>query len=230
MPLRRIDRELSTKVRDILVHADHYHHRYYAASTFTGPSLHFHRRALGLEGQVSDSLRTELIYAVLASWGMHRMGKGGCKMQPFGTFESSLRPLNGDLAALRQVQPAEMTVGEWHCLERIFRGIRVMATNTSLVGNSKVMAHLLPSLVAPIDREYTLRYLFGNGNIQNDLDGEWQLLRKIHVEFFYPVATDTRVRAMASEWLEDQTRYPWDTSMLKVADNLVIGAMQSRSV
>ncbi|MGI6379287.1 MAG: hypothetical protein ACOX2R_00720 [Anaerolineae bacterium] len=226
MAQKRMDADLRSKVRDIVAHADAYHDRYCAANRFGGPSLYFHRRALGLEGQVSGCAQTELVYAVPASWGMHRMGAGGSKMQPFDRFEQSLRPLNGDLAALQQVHPADMTPGEWRCLERIFKGIRVMATNTSLVGNSKVMAHLLPNLVAPIDREYTLKYLFGSNNIQNDLDSEWWLLQKIHSEFFYAVANDAGVRAKAHRWLADQATYPWDTSILKVVDNLLIGAMQ----
>ena len=225
----RIDADLRPKVREIVQNAEEYHESYYAVNTFRGPSLHFHRRALGLEGEVSGRLQLELIYAVLTSWGMHRMGAGGPKMQPFDTFECSVSVLKSDLAVLCQVELASMMPRKWSCLERVLKGIRVMATGTSLVGNSKVMAHLLPNVVSPIDCEYTLAYLFGIGIVQNDLDGEWRLLRKIHTDFFSPIASDAGFRAKADGWLSDQTRYPWDTSILKVVDNLLIGAMKQRS-
>ena len=225
----RIDADLRPKVREIVQNAEEYHESYYAVNTFRGPSLHFHRRALGLEGEVSGRLQLELIYAVLTSWGMHRMGAGGPKMQPFDIFEHSLAPLSRDLEALRHSDSAHMATGEWSRLERVFRGIDVMASGTSLVGNSKVMAHLLPNVVSPIDRAYTLTHLFGNGNVQNDLDSEWLLMRKILEGFFYPIANEAVVREKAAEWISDKARYPWDTSMLKVVDNLLIGAMQQPS-
>jgi hypothetical protein len=36
---------------------------------------------------------------------------------------------------------------------------------------------MLPRIVPPIDREYTLWYLFGNKTIKNDLEGEWELMK-----------------------------------------------------
>lgn len=59
--------------------------------------------------------------------------------------------------------------------------------NFCFVGNSKVIAHALPKLTAPIDREYTLTFLFGDGQIRNDKQAEWTTLRHILQHFFYPV-------------------------------------------
>ena len=47
----------------------------------------------------------------------------------------------------------------------------------------KVMHHMLPNIVPPIDREYTLRYLCGNTNIANDLDKEWKTMMAVTVTF-----------------------------------------------
>lgn len=99
-----------------------------------------------------------------------------------------------------------------------------MASGTSLVGNSKVMHHMVPNIVPPIDREYTLRYLRGNTNIKNDLYYEWQLMREIISEFFIPVASDKEFESKAKDWMARQNDYPWDTSILKIVDNLVIGS------
>jgi len=99
-----------------------------------------------------------------------------------------------------------------------------MASVTSLVGNSKVMHHMLPRIVPPIDREYTLWYLFGNKTIKNDLEGEWVLMKKIISGFFIPVFSNQEFEATANRWIERIDEYPWDTSLMKIVDNLIIGS------
>src|SRR5262249_40947513 len=101
---------------------------------------------------------------------------------------------------------------------------------TSLVGNSKVMAHALPNLVAPVDREYTLRFLFGSTSIANDLDREWEKLQAILREFFYPVVRAEPFKLKDPEWQEKPGEFRWATAPLKIADNLVIGLLKSEGV
>lgn len=229
MAQRKISIDLTPKVKDILQNARLYHNKYYTATTFAGPSLYFHRRALGLEGEISKALRLEIIYAALMSWGMHRMGQGGSKMVSFEVFQSSVTSLSSELGACSKLNPANIRGKGWSLLEKIFKGIKVMASRTSLVGNSKVMAHLLPYTVAPIDREYTLKYLFHSGSLQNNLDYEWLLMRKILSEFFHPIANDSGLQKRAAQWTMRQTKYPWDTAIIKVIDNLVIGGRKQNT-
>jgi hypothetical protein len=68
------------KVADILANAERYHLAYYQADTFRGPSLYFHHRALQTRNSEDFLAHLEYVYATLASWGMHRMGRGGSKM------------------------------------------------------------------------------------------------------------------------------------------------------
>ena len=226
MAQRRMSIDLAPKVTQVLRNLASFHSQYYAVKTFGGPSLHFHRRALGLLGRVPPSAQAELIYGVLASWGMHRMGKGGSKMVPFDVFERSVLAVRPRLTAGRKINPSSMHESDWALLEVVFKTLKVMQSKTSIVGNSKVMAHLMPNAIAPVDREYTIKFFFGNGNITNDIDKEWLLLRKIHEEFFYPIVSDARFAKKAGKWIADQAKWPWDTSELKVADNMVIGAMK----
>jgi len=223
MATRRMDVDLSAKVADILENAERYHRQFYSEKTFGGPSLHFHLRALGRLGKTGPTQRAEFIYAVLSSWGMHRMGKGGSKMLPFYEFEKSIRAVGPDVAKARHILPATITESDWKLLENIFKKLRIMESETRIVGHSKVMAHLLPNAIAPVDREYTLNFLFRSKSIRNNLDAEWMLMRKIHERFFYPIANDTHFQKQASKWLENPQRFPWDTSVLKIIDNLVIG-------
>jgi len=212
------------KVRDILDNADRYHQAYYEAETFRGPSLYFHLRALKTRQSPSSLKHLEYVYATLASWGMHRMGKGGSKMQSFDTFRQSVKSLKDKISKAQKFDPGEMNDEGWALLEKIFKGIKIMASGTSLVGNSKVMHHMMPNIVPPIDREYTLQYLRGNTNISNDLDDEWQIMKDIISNFFIPITCNRQFLSTAKEWMAKPSEFPWDTSVLKVVDNLVIGS------
>jgi len=152
------------------------------------------------------------------------MGKGGSKMKSFDTFRRSVESLKDKISEAQKFDPRKMNAEGWALLKEIFQGITIMASGASLVGNSKVMHHMMPNIVPPIDREYTLRYLRGNTNISNDLGHEWQIMKGIISDFFIPVACDAEFGSKASKWMASQDEYPWDTSVLKVVDNLVIGS------
>ncbi len=216
--------QYENKVKDILVNAEKYHHAYYKVEIFHGPSLYFHQRALGTRHEPRSLTHLEYVYATLSSWGMHRMGKGGSKMQSFVTFRRSIEPLLGRISEAQRFDLQEMNSQKWALLKEIFQSINVMASGTSLVGNSKVMHHMLPNIVPPIDREYTLRYLRGNTNIKNDLDHEWELMKGIISYFFTPIASDKEFEQKAGKWMAKSSEYPWDTSILKIVDNLVISS------
>ncbi len=85
------------------------------------------------------------------------------------------------------------------------------------------MEHALPNLVPPVDRHYTLQFLFGNKNSNNQIEREWERLQKILIEFFYPVLATKPFKLKRIEWRKSHVNYKWDTSPLKIVDNLVIG-------
>ncbi len=133
-----------------------------------------------------------------------------------------------DVESAERINYRNISDADWAMLKNIFARIEIMRSGTRLVGNSKVMAHLLPHIIPPIDRAYTLKYLKGNTVIKNDLSQEWSTMKKIVSEFFIPIATDVAFTARVNEWIANQHDYPWDTSVFKVIDNLVIGALQDR--
>jgi hypothetical protein len=202
------------------------HAAYYQAETFGGPSLYFHQKALEAASIPNLDRFAECVYATLASWGMHRMGQGGSKMCDFGPFYDSLKAGWPLVLALRSKHPKELTVADWSSLQALFGGIKCMQTATLLVGNSKVLAHALPNLVPPVDREYTLKFLYGRGHIRNNLTIEWKKLEEILRGFFYPVLASTPFQEAVRGWITQRDCFAWDTSELKVIDNLVIGLMK----
>jgi len=217
-----------SKVSDILDNAEEYHKAYYEAETFGGPSLYFHRRTLEMANSDDFERYLELIYATLASWGMHRMGKRGSKMRSFDDFKESVLKIKNEIEEAKKINYQNVTVSDCKLLKKIFCNIKVMKSRTSIVGNSKVMAHMIPNIVPPIDREYTLKYLKCNTNIKNGLDDEWKLMKEIICKFFIPVARNADFVEKANAWIANQSEYPWDTSIFKVIDNLVIGAIGAR--
>lgn len=211
----------------VLQALDAAHTAYHQDAVFGGPSLYFHVRALEA-GKDGDSRRfAECVYALLTAWGMHRMGRGGSKMTEFERFQDSLEPLWPAVLSLQQAAPENLDESGWQDLSKIFRGIHCMETKTSLVGNSKVMAHALPNLIPPVDREYTLKFLFGTGHIRNDKEREWKKLQTILRGFFYPLLQSESFNSRATEWTQKIDHFRWDTSPLKIADNLVIGFMRN---
>jgi hypothetical protein len=212
------------KVREILVYAENYHDAYYKTEIFRGPSLYFHQRALATRNSPVSSTHLEYVYATLASWGMHRMGKGGSKMQSFDNFSQSVEPLNDKIAEAQSFDFHDMTDIKWAVLKEIFQGVKVMASGTTIVGHSKAMHHMLPNVIPPIDREYTLWFLHGNTAIKNDMENEWLLLKDIISEVFIPIASNKEFHSKARRWMARREDYPWDTSVFKVVDNLIIGS------
>src|SRR5438445_11215162 len=105
------------KVTDILANADRYHQAYYKAETFRGPSLYFHHRALQTRQSPDALTHLEYVYATLASWGMHRMGKGGSKMQRFDIFRQSVEHLKDKVAEAQGFVPRKMSAEQWALLK-----------------------------------------------------------------------------------------------------------------
>lgn len=197
--------------------------RFNARETFTGPSLHYHLASLEAAEKGDINQFIDMTYALLPSWGMHRMGRRGPKMVEFTAFRKSILAVENDLRALREETPLTIQREDWKRLERAFRGICCMRTNVKLIGNSKVLAHWLPNLVPPIDREYTLAFIPYSGDISGISKG-WEIMEILLREFFYPISVDAEFCAFAERTLAHSKMGTWHTSSLKLVDNLLIGA------
>jgi hypothetical protein len=204
------------RVGELLANADAWHEAFARAETFGGPSLYLHRRALDTRHSPASLQHLEYVYATLASWGMHRMGAGGSKVRTFDAFRDSVGPLAEKILSAQDFEPGQMDEPAWATMKAIFSGLRIMASSTSLVGNSKVVHHMLPNIVPPIDREYTLRYLCGNTTIANDVERERQMMKQMISGFFIPVTVNPAFAAKAELWIA--AGHPWDTSVMKIID------------
>lgn len=136
-----------------------------------GTALHFHDRLIQINRKnggfpsrwiKDDPHFIELLYAMLGSFGMDRQR---ARLVPFSGFSKAVlaivqsHPFQ-DLET-RQVKSIDESWGSrladlWKVLSS---DGRIIASESIVVGASKVLHHLLPDLFAPIDRSYTLEFL-----------------------------------------------------------------------
>lgn len=208
---------------ELLEARDKAHAAFYASEVFGGPSLHFHLRSLAAAQDHDLPLFAETSYAMLAAWGMHRMGNGGAKMGEFSQYKASLGAIWPTLLELQTRSPSSLTENDWQDMELVFSRICVMRSSFSLVGHSKIMAHVIPRLIPPVDRQYTIRFLHGAKKLPVTIAGEWALLRCFLENFFYPLLSEQPLMDAINNWSTSKDIYPWNTSPLKVIDNLLVG-------
>lgn len=210
----------SARIEDLIVNHEKYHQCFQGKARFTGPSLYFHQIALDELKQGISRKSLEYVYAALTSWGMHRMGMKGAKMAGFHAFYDSVVDKEDLIKELHAFKIQDFD--KWDLLGDLFLSIKVMETRTILIGNSKVLAHLIPNLVAPIDREYTLKFIYGNKNIPSDLEKQKDIFISIIRNFFKPLSESESITNYYNSLTKPDN--PWDTSLVKHLDNLIIGA------
>ncbi len=134
--------------------------------TFGGPSVHFHLECLrvGRKEFLSDR-HIELLYATLTAWGLHRMGddkKTKAKLTDWDVFRGSLLVKANDLQQLREFSLLEMSESSYsRLIEQMrpcYESLKLSKSESTIVVNSKALHHLLPNLISPIDRQYTVRF------------------------------------------------------------------------
>jgi hypothetical protein len=140
---------------------------------FSGPSLYFHvqamrrRRELGSVGRaINDPRFLEYLYATLAAWGLHRMGSGDrnkTRLREFREFADSLKKCEKQITALEGTNLVDIrTKVEFektsNLIWAILKRLRLGMGETRVVSGTKALHHLLPNLVPPVDRAYTIRF------------------------------------------------------------------------
>jgi hypothetical protein len=220
----RVDRRsrMAERVEDLVANFGRYLREFEQRTVFGGPSVHFHVRAIerrmtheSVLSAIADEELLELIYATLASWGMHRMGPKGAKLVDFELFCDGIQQQS---ALLEELEPLLITnVDDADAVaEKLWRAVsraRLSASGTQIVTGTKALHHLLPDLVPPIDRTYTIRFFHENTLMPR---GDENAFREV-----YPALVEIATRA--ADQLTVNNRSPMNTSRTKVVDNAIIG-------
>lgn len=205
--------------------------KYYEIEKFSGPSEYFHTKVIRLIKDseygllLKDEHFIEYVYATLASWGMHRMGPGGSKMKGFKEFRDSVLTNYDSFLELKRYRLDKLTDEDkekvMKLLADLFKNLKVMESDSNLVGNSKVIHHLLPDLVPPIDRQHTVKFFYGNLNAKYNP----RFSKDEELDMFLEIFDCFRIickKLNLSENDYDKSK-PWNTSIPKLIDNAIIG-------
>ncbi len=201
-----------------------------AIAAFPGPSLYFHLRAIeqrrkheNAESLLEDLRFLEYVYAVLPAWGMHRMGPQAAKVADFTSIVTALRQQAPALQDLWPLHITAMDPGEArqaaHTAWQIIAAIKVSTSRTQIVAGSKMLHHLLPDLIPPIDRRYTFRFFTGRQTVPSD-----------HAAFldWFPQLASIGMRCQ--EPIRDAINRGgfMATGEAKIIDNAIMGFMQQQ--
>jgi len=216
------------------------------AAFHQGPCLHFHvstierlrelrsTRRIGYADICRDGEYLTFLYATLTAWGMNSL-RGGPKLQDFDVFSEGLQGAEftdcldslscyvlqeiGDLADVHaEVGRAYQWLASF---EPRFGGNRIMRTSRAVVAASKVLHHLLPDLLMPVDGTYTAPLLshLGDGRFAPAKNGQtfdtyWKCIKVSHHL--------ARHAPLPGE-VAPTPEYPMNTSVAKLVDNAIIG-------
>lgn len=188
-----------------------------SANYFGGPSLYFHQKALAFQQtEFLSDRHLEYVYATLVAWGMHRMGKGGAKMPNYDEFKESIVVHKDTFEELRGKRIEYITGNEIdsiiESLNVICFSIKGSTSKSHLVSSSKTLAHILPNLVCPMDRQYTLRFFkFRSKDTENDI---FKFVMRSMWDFYQNSNNLKSVQSLLGQTFNEN--YP------KIFDNLII--------
>lgn len=208
---------------------------------FGGPSIYFHAQCIKEQHTLFLSNRhIELIYATLASWGMHRMGDPKTtktKLHEFKEFKASIICSKSVLRELTEIEYTDIDENDYLSLIQGLKGVysklMVSISNATIVGHSKTLAHILPNLIPPIDRQHTIRFFtqdkseffYRNGKyrlvqVPNGLDAQFDLFAEICLKM-------KKLFEQADRKMFTLNPDTFNTSYPKIMDNLIIAFVKS---
>lgn len=223
--IRRIEERITELIEDFDGCCDAFDQ----ANLFTGPSAYFHSKTLALLRQhksagdaLLDRAFLESLYATLTAWGMHRMGPGGAKLVEFPLFSDSFRRLEQPIRKLSVLVLADLPMEEVQSVSEqvwaVISGLNIGCGLTKIVAGSKALHHVLPELVPPMDREYTLRFFFNHKSLNQ---GDAVTFREMFPRF-HRIAVECRGQ------IQSRIGRGMNTSPTKVIDNAIVGFVRSK--
>jgi len=220
--------QLKQRVEEICNNFEFYLEKFDKLDPFTGPSVYFHLKTLetlnvlGTEEALESKSFFEYLYATLASWGMHRMGPKGAKLVDFNIFMKTLQAQKARILELQEIKLTQISEENLNDvinrLWNILDNLKVSATETQLVAGSKVLHHIIPGLMPPIDREHTLRFLYGYPPTYSSDEERF----KRTLPCFWEIGS--RNKNTIPKWIGRG----FHTSETKVIDNAIVGYVKTR--
>jgi hypothetical protein len=220
---------MHSRVTELSATFDQFVTAFASRELFTGPSLYFHKKTLAIRAShcsaveaIQDERFFEYLYATLTAWGMHRMGQSHAKLADLDQIRDSFVDRAAAIGEIESLRLRDLSTNDAKDvgakLWAIIEGLRVSTSETRIVACSKAVHHLLPLLLPPIDREYTLRFFYNHKTISR---GD----RATFLEIF-PCFQE--IAATQGDHLAELVGQGMNTSETKVIDNAIVGYVLNR--
>lgn len=222
-----IQMDTDTKIKDLIDNFSEYMELFKNGNPFTGPSDYFYTQKVisktkqGKYDLVFNTEFIEWIYATLTSWGMHHMGPKGGKMADFESFKQCILHNEEKILQLKSVRMNDADIEQYLTqIKELYQSLSsIMESNSKLVATTKVMHFLLPHLVSPMDREYTMKF-FGKSipTIKSSTDLK-NIQKEIEIfEFVFKKMSYISRQVDCSKYLDNK----FSTTIPKVIDNAIV--------
>jgi len=177
------------------------------------PGWYLYRKVMEYKGDKFSEEFIELVYVTLSAWNMNTRG---AKLSNFKAFLKSIIDNKRTFSLLAKEKLSSLAKNEEiiENLRKLFYSLKLVDTKTILVTFSKTLHFLLPDLVVPIDRSYTLKYFRGNTDIPQKKELQFKRFVEIEKDF-----SEFSNRAKLTRFLDKK----WSPNIPKVCDNAVIG-------
>lgn len=215
-------KRMNDRVKELKENFDGFIEYFDSTSIFSGPSLYFHKKTIdilrryGLSAVLKSEQFFEYLYATLASWGLHRMGKTNTKLVDFDKFKESITSQKERLLTLSDKRILEFTPNQLtlvtNQLRELIENLKIGEGETKIVFNSKAIHHLLPDLMPPIDRQYTLLFFYDSTSPPHIDDCFSEIYPK-----FVSIAFSKK------DSIREKVGKGFHTSETKVIDNAIVG-------
>ena len=231
-------------INELIKHFPYYVDKFYNIETKKEkkpnyPDIYFYTtivkrvRKEHLNSLLDDEKFIGYIYACLVCWGMRR---GTAKLEKFSNFNECIQRQKTGIVEMSDYKLSTLKDEEKKIvteeLIKLYLGlagksntikekrIRVMYSEAQLVGVSKTMHFLLPDLVPPVDREYTLNFFYDSKNYSE------KIAYKKYSEIFDHYWYICNKRELTKKDLKEER--PLDTSVPKLIDNAIIGYIREK--
>lgn len=157
----------------------------------------------------------ELLYVTLTAWGMNSRK---AKLSEFDIFENTILSHKEDFDKLKDKKIISLDNDCLLVLNNLFVELELVASDVPLVTFSKAMHFILPELIGPIDRRYTITFFDGYQHIDKDKESQFFQFMQIHTKY----AAFAKKVDLSSYINKDS----WNRSIPKIIDNIIIGYMK----
>lgn len=176
-----------------------------------------------IDDLIEDVNFLEITYATLQAWNMDMRG---AKLTDFTCFKNSITNLKNEIIELHQYKMHQINSSQTKSIlskiENIFRGIHITQNKSKIVGTSKLLHFLVPDLIMPVDRTYTMSFIYGHNKYSQEIAKEIHTFNDIFRQFY-------NLTKKLSLTDQDIDGLGWNTTIPKLIDNAIMGFVMNNA-